>query len=145
MKHSFIGTIQAPYKIIWENPKAVLFYLLMYDKKEVTVTIDDGKISKKRSLPENNYYWGCIVTPLAEYMGYTVPKNLHYDLRKLFLFEIKEFKTAKGETKRRREVKSTTELSTQEAEEYYAKIRQWALTDYDFFIPLPNESMDMRI
>lgn len=144
MKHSFIGTVQAPYKIIWDNPKAVLCYLVMYDKKEVTVTIDDGRIRKGRSNNQNNYYWGQIVTPLANFMGYTVVKDLHYDLRKKFLFEILEIKTPKG-TKQFARVKSTTDLSTTEAENYYSKIREWALVEYGFEIPLPNEGMDMRI
>lgn len=44
--------------------------------------------TKKRSLAANNYYWGYLVTPLADYCGY--PKDeMHVILKCLYAYEIK--------------------------------------------------------
>ena len=87
---------------------------------------------KKRSIPENNYYWGCIVTPLAEHFGYT-PEEMHETLKWMFL-RIEE----PGKPPRIRSTASE-DFTTKDAEEYYEKIRIWALREYGIKLQLPNE------
>ena len=80
---------------------------------------------RKRSDQENRYYWGVIVKMIADHTGHT-RDEVHDALRHMFL---KDGLVAR----------STTSLSTAEAEEYYANIRMWAAATLSLIIPLPNE------
>ena len=86
---------------------------------------------KPRSKKENNYYWGVIVQMIADHYG-VLPEETHYELRRMFLRKdngLKDFAITR----------STTELFTYEAEDYYAKCRMWASQELGLYIPLPNE------
>lgn len=95
------------------------------------VEIDIRKPRKPRSDQENKYYWGVVVKMIAEHQG-EFPEKIHEGLRSAFL---------KVCEKPLLIVKSTTELSTVEMEEYLANVRQWAATELTpgLYIPLPNE------
>lgn len=96
------------------------------------IFISITKQKKKRSNNQNNYYWGCIVAPLADYFGYTADE-MHIALKFMFL---KIENPGKPST-----VRSTADSSftTADAEKYYEEIRRWALQEYNFIIQLPNE------
>lgn len=83
-----------------------------------------------RSDKQNSYYWAVIVTTLANNFGYS-PEEMHDALKLQFLRVVEPGKPDR--------TRSTAELSTIEAEEYYETIRAWALTEYGINIPLPNE------
>ena len=92
-------------------------------KSEIFVSI------KPRSLKENNYYWGIVLTLLAEATGFT-PEEAHDAMRWKFLRKGQRFET----------VRSTTGLTTNEFEEYLEKIRLFAAQELNCIIPLPNEN-----
>lgn len=83
-----------------------------------------------RSDKENRYYWAVIVKTLADFCGYT-SEEMHEALKWQFLKVVTPGKPNK--------VRSTSDLTTVEAEEYYESIRQWAAQEYGVIIPLPNE------
>lgn len=87
------------------------------------------KPKKPRSTQENNYYWGVIIKIVSDATG-AWPDDVHHEFKKQFLrvggsiFPV---------------LKSTTELSTVEAEEFYSKCRMFAAQELGCYIPLPNE------
>ena len=113
-------------KLLLDNVSEFNSYKTSFEGKRIQLIL--RKYKTQRSIPENNYYWGVIVKILSDFLGYT-PEEAHEALKWKFLR-----KGGKIET-----VKSTTDLTTTEAEIYYENIRRWALTEYQVKIPLPNE------
>jgi len=118
-------------KTILDNPDRFLMYLSLLEGKRIDLTIKEHK--SQRSLNQNSYYWGVVLKTLSEKTGYTADE-MHEICRYMFL---KSFKTI-GD-KEREYVKSTTELSTAEFEEYLEKTRRWATVELSCYIALPNE------
>ena len=87
---------------------------------------------KSISLNQHRYYRGVIVPMVGEFIGEVDLDHVHGMLAYKFL------RVWRGHHVIR--VKSTAELSTVEAEEYYMRIRTWMATEYALAIPLPNES-----
>jgi len=97
--------------------------------EEVRVEIE--KWFKKRSNPQNRYYWGVVIDILSFHTGYT-SEELHEALKAKFL---------PNRIILDEEVSSTTkELTTAEFEEYMRKIRTFASMELDCYIPDPNEA-----
>src|SRR3990167_7084509 len=88
---------------------------------------------RMRSLPQQKYYFGVIVKILSDELGYT-PNETHEVLKTLFLSELKILNTKNG-IKEVRISRSTTEINTIEAEDYYSQIRQWASIEMGIFLP----------
>ncbi len=110
-------------------------YRLLGELKKVRQSIVIKQVREKRSGNQSRYYQGCIVAPLAAYLGYT-QDEMHEILKDKFNPVFKsnritgEIYTIGGSTK---------ELNTLEMETYNEAIRVWALTELDFLIKLPNE------
>lgn len=106
--------------------------LLEVAKFGVLITISLKK--QKRSIQQNSYYRGVIVKMMADEMGHT-PNEMHQILTQEFLTiaEIEE------NGKIYPIVKSTTELKTDEMEEYNENCRRYASKNLHIYIPLPNE------
>ena len=85
---------------------------------------------RARSTRQCRYYWGVVVAMLAEACGYT-PDELHDGLKWKFLRHQAESALPT--------VRSTTDLTTTEFEEFLETVRAWAATDLNVHIPLPNE------
>lgn len=121
---NFTGTRQGNnlvvhnFKALWKFPEDKVLYITVNNER------------RPRSLNQNSYYWSVIVGKLAREFGYT-NEECHDALKWHFL----RIETPGKPTK----VRSTTELSTAEAEEYYENIRRWALVEYSINLPLPNE------
>ena len=82
-----------------------------------------------RSVQQNRYYWGVVVDLLAAYTGY-LPEEMHEALKMLFL---------KDNTRKIPTLRSTTELTTIEFEDFLEGVRVWAASELNCIIPLPNE------
>ncbi len=95
------------------------------------ITIDKQK--KARSNLQNSYYWWLVLPLLSESTWYT-EEEIHELMKKQFLSKRK-----KVLWKFINKAKSTTELSTEEFNEYIEKIRVFA-SKFSVYIPLPNEA-----
>ena len=101
-------------------------------KKDVEIIVKPFRALKDRSNWQNRYYW-FVVQKLGDELGYT-KDEMHEILRALFLSENKQIGTYTY-----LKTQSTTALSTIEMESYLGQIRDFALNEFDFYVPLPNE------
>ena len=115
-------------KMVPENPIKFRVRLAAFEGKKGECVLREPR--KQRSLLENNYYFSVIVSMLSEFTGYE-KEEMHEILKWKFLRYVDD----RGIERAR----STTDLSTVEAEDYYERIRRWAAADLNFFIPNPNE------
>ena len=107
-------------------------YLRTREGKAVAVKF--SRPTSTRSLSQNSYYWGVILTYIAESTGHTT-EEIHVALKQLFL--PRQF--VKLGSKEIETTKSTTDLDTLEFENYLERVRVWANTELGITIPLPNE------
>jgi len=105
--------------------------LLQETNKPITVIVSKRK--QKRSLNQNNYYWGVVLKTIGDELGYFV-EDMHKTFATMFLKQIIKIGNEEIET-----YKSTTKLTTDEFEDYLQKIRMFASSELDIIIPLPNE------
>lgn len=94
---------------------------------------------KRRSNKQNRYYRGYIVRPLAEFLGLE-EDEMHDSLKAkhnstVEIVNGEEFLV----------IHSTAEDDSQEAEDYYERIRRWAASFLNFYIPLPNEGVEPHL
>jgi hypothetical protein len=109
--------------------------------KDIIITIE--KRRKKRSNPQNAYYFGLVIplmkqgfyNSLGEHVG---TDEIHTFLKNRFLF--KEI-VNENNAEIIKMPQSTTELSTIQFEEYLDKIREFGLEFLGITIPLPNETL----
>jgi len=116
-----------------EKDKKRLFGVLKKLKGRHSLSIE--KFRDGRSGNQNRYYWGIIVNGLASEFGY-FRDEIHQLLRQKFLGYTRQ-NPISGKTEQF--VRSTTDLNTEEMEEYLESIRVWALTEFSVYLPLPNE------
>ena len=98
------------------------------------------KVSKQRnnrSNMQNNYYWACIVQPLANELGY-FPDEMHDTLKVKFASEWQSIEINDKQLGLQK-VKSTAKMNSKEFEIYADQIRIWALTELNIKLMLPNE------
>ena len=122
----FLATIQKG-RLVFNNPDGFEKYLWKLNDKSVDVVVRLPR--KDRSNSQNRYMWGVVYELLSEAIGYT-PNEIHDTMRMLFLQDnLRKIPT----------LRSTTELTTVEMENYLEQIRQWAAEELNCVIPLPNE------
>ncbi len=114
-----------------------------FEGKEIVITVEVK--SKKRSLKQNRYYWG-VVVPLVK-AGLTdagwryTTEQVHEDLKRDFnIVEIVNEQS--GEI--RKSIGSTTEMTTKQIMEYFAKITEWSAEYLGVEIPEPNEQLEIK-
>lgn len=96
--------------------------------KDVEITI--GPRQRKRSLSQNRYMWGIVYAMIAEAAGYT-PEEAHEALKWRFLRQHGDGPIPT--------VRSTTDLTTVEMQEYLENCRQLAAELFGLYIPEPGE------
>jgi len=101
----------------------------------IEVVLRDEK--HPRSNQQNKYYWGVVVETLAKELGYS-REEMHEILKAQFL---KSYTTIhRGVTEKEVEIiRSTTDLTTKEMEEYCEHIRVWAVHEFSIRILAPHE------
>jgi hypothetical protein len=114
--------------LIPSDPARWLRDMAHLNGKRVEVELEKWRAS--RSGNQNRYYWGVVVALVSEWTGYT-PNEAHDMLRGLFLRK-------PGTPGIPDTIRSTTDLSTAEFEEYMTAVRIWA-GEHGVFIPQPNE------
>jgi len=94
------------------------------NNKKIILTVSIPK--KQRSNQQNRYFHGVILPILSNHLGY------FKDEMKVIL----KYKFLMTESK---VVKSTSNLTTKEFEDFNSKIRTWASVEHCLYIPKPNE------
>ncbi len=109
-------------------------YLQATEGRLVSLTWDCSKPT--RSILQNKYYWGVVISMLSKEIGYH-PDYMHAYMKELFLW-VDEQDMPDGKTAR--VVHDTKNLTTIQFEDYIYKIRQWAGEFLLMDIPLPNQT-----
>jgi len=99
--------------------------------------VDVKKQKNNRSKMQNNYYWACIVQPLASELGY-FPDELHDTLKLKFSSEWQSIEINNKQIGLQ-VVNSTARMNTKDFEVYADQIRIWALYELGIRLMLPNE------
>lgn len=118
------------------SSKQSLFDVLKMMKGTKLIKIE--KYSKKRSSPQNRYYYGVVLKYLSETTGFSV-SEMHEVLKAKFL-PYERANRANGQVVQFG--RSTTELNTLQYEGFLEQVRIWAINELDCYIPLPNEVID---
>lgn len=103
-----------------------------HERKRVVLTVKRER--KDRSLNQNNYYWGVVVTMIGQAIGETDIESVHEVLKREHNYYIR---TVSG-----RDIRvplSTADLNTADFEAYMERVRRWASEYLSLYIPLPNE------
>jgi len=115
-----------------------------FEGKTITITIDKAK--KKRSNPQNSFYYGVVIPIMRDALkeaGHIMTNDDVHQLLKLkFLKETILTDENTGECIER--IKSTTELSTTGFMEYILEIQQWCSEFFGIVIPDPNEQLKIE-
>ena len=115
--------------------KQSLFNYLKKLKSDYIVSVK--KQRNNRSQMQNNYYWACIVQPLANELGY-FPDEMHDTLKVKFASEWQSIEINEKQIGLQT-VNSTARMNTKDFEVYADQIRIWALTELGVRLMLPNE------
>ena len=118
-----------------DKDKRSLINYLKELKSDYLVTV--RKQRDNRSNMQNNYYWACIVQPLANELGY-FPDEMHDTLKVKFASEWQSIEINNKQIGLQT-VSSTANMNTKEFEIYADQIRIWALTELGIRLMLPNE------
>jgi hypothetical protein len=99
--------------------------------------VDVKKQRNNRSNMQNNYYWACIVQPLASELGY-FPDEMHDCLKVKFASEWQSIEINDKQVGLQ-VINSSARMNTGEFELYAEQIRIWALSELGIRLMLPNE------
>jgi len=99
--------------------------------------VDVKKQRNNRSNMQNNYYWACIVQPLASELGY-FPDEMHDCLKVKFASEWQSIDINDRQVGLQ-VINSSARMNTGEFELYAEQIRIWALSELGIRLMLPNE------
>lgn len=121
------------------DAKAIHNAISLFNDKEVEIQIKEVK--RKRSNPQNRYYWGVVIPYfqrlLIQEWGETFSSESIHEFLKA------KFNSQEYVNEKTGEVisisRSTTDNNTKEMEEYLEKCRLFAMDFFDTMIPLPNE------
>jgi hypothetical protein len=126
------------------NRNLIIEAIKSFEGKDVLITFEKPK--KKRSNPQNAFYYGVIIPIVQNCLkeaGHVMTNESTHDLIKLkFLKEIILVNEDTGEVVER--VKSTTELSTSQFMDFVAEIRLFTTEYFGVDIPEPREAITLK-
>lgn len=105
--------------------------LAPYVGKKVTVTVKQRR--KRRTNPQNKYYWKVVVGTIAGFTG-DEPERIHDALRLKFLREPAVVEGGLDYIGR------TSSMTTAEFNDYVERIRVWAFESFNIYLPKPDET-----
>jgi len=115
-----------------------------FEGKQIVIKIE--KLKKKRSTQQNRYMWSVIVpivrNCLKESGNIFNDEQTHELIKYKFLKETILIKEETGEFVER--IKSTTELSTSQINDYFALIKEWVFDFWGVEIPEPNQEIFLK-
>ena len=118
-----------------KSDKQSLFSYLKELENDYIVSVK--KQRNNRSNMQNNYYWACIVQPLASELGY-FPDEMHDCLKVKFASEWQSIEINDKQVGLQ-VINSSARMNTGEFELYAEQIRIWALSELGIRLMLPNE------
>ncbi len=125
-------------KIPIEMSLAIRDVIRRFEGKRIKVTL--AKYKRQRSRRQNAYYWGVIIVHIfdmfVEYGNDVSKDDVHQFLKSEVGKLYKEIEGPGGEV--HTIIRSSTELSTSEWEDFTEKCRAWAAS-MGRIIPMPNE------
>lgn len=107
--------------------------------KSVVITLERKK--KKRTLSQNSYYWVAIVPGVQEAMrelGHSYSLEMVHDILRMKFLQVDD-PLESGEFITR--IKSTTELSTMEFQDYITEVAVWTQEFLNVTLPLPGRNL----
>ena len=113
-----------------QNEVAIKFIQTNTRRKVCKITSPE----KRRSVVQNNFYW-FMLELLEEETG--IYKDEWHDY---FGEKFRRFERSFPDNEITHYTKSTTQLTTLEAEDYYSKIRMFASQELGIYVPLPGET-----
>jgi len=131
--------------ILKRNRNLLIDAINSFEGQNVIVTIEKAK--KKRSNPQNAYYWGVLIGLTIEGIKnewgeiWGIEKT-HEFLKGKFLF-FERVNEITGEIVKT--PKSTTENTTTEQENYHTEIRMFLKEWFNVDAPLPNEEIKLEL
>lgn len=130
--------------ILKRNRNLILQAINSFEGKELIISFEKPK--KKRSNPQNRFYYGVVVPIVQNCLkeaGHIMNLESTHDLIKMkFLKEVILTNEETGEVIER--IKSTTELSTSQFMDFISEIRSFTLDYFNTDIPEPNEEMSLN-
>lgn len=132
-KNEFLATKLNGKIVVKDSALLKVFSDLLSDGQELVLSISKKTLKKQRSLEQNAYYWGVVVKILSDDLGYT-PNEMHEAIKFQFLVD---------QTRLLPFIPSTTDLDTAEWESLMTRIREWASSSFNVYIPSPNEPLTL--
>lgn len=131
--------------IFKRNRNLVLDAIKTFEGCDVVLTFQKPK--KRRSLNQNNYYWGVLI-PLSQQAiktewGEFWSKEKTHEFYKLHFNFVERINQDTGEIIK--VSKSTTENTTSHQEDYHTQIRQFLKEWFNVDCPLPNENITLNL
>lgn len=127
------------------NKNLIIDAINFYEGKDIVVTIN--KAGKQRSMPQNRYYWGCLIpllqSGIKESWGEVYTKEAAHELLKAKFLFYERVNEDTGEILR--VPKSTTENTTSAQEDFHHEVRQFLFDWFGIDAPLPNEEITMDL
>lgn len=113
-----------------------------FEGKTVEITVDKQK--KSRSNPQNRYYWS-IVAIARELINQAGNCWTGGEIHEYFKAEFLREESHIGEGILVNRVRSTTELSTEEMNEYIDRVREWIREYFNYAVPDPDEQVQLEL
>jgi hypothetical protein len=103
------------------------------------VELEVTRLRATRSQQANRYYWGVVIKALADRTGYT-SDEIHELMKAKFLPKELAILNGNGDVVDQFVLGgSTRSLDTVEFYEYVERVREWAGTELEIYIPVPDE------
>lgn len=118
-------------RLTLDYPDAFRAEVSQFDGLSVWIEVREQK--RKRSNEQNSYYWSVIIPAFLEIFN---KADLKFDSEKTHDILKTRFLLTKDPYTR---VKSTTELTPDQFNEFIMGLQAWAATDFNYYIPDPNE------
>lgn len=127
------------------NLPLILDAIREFEGKEIILSIQ--RAGKKRSNPQNAYYWGVIILLSSKIISESwgevwTSERTHEFFKAHFLFDEK-YNDETGQIVKI--PKSTTENTTTQQEEYHENIRQFIFEWFNINLPLPNDEILLEL
>lgn len=128
MNPIFYGKVEHG-KVIYDNYDLYAARIVSLEGKEFQSTLD--KRVYNRSISQNSYYWGVIVSLIADHCGYSDKEDCHRDLAAKF--------ASHPDDSGLPHIESTAKMTVKRFIEYTESIKRWAAEFLHVYIPDPNE------